>query len=324
MPTKRLIAFSFALCVGVTYLSTALEAEGQEVSQAQKDAFVEAQASFDAKDYATALQGFQALLTETGSPNARLYVARSLRELGRIAEAYDEMAATVREARERAEAEPKYVGTRDAAAAELALLEAQVGHVMIALADAPRGVSVKLDGEPVKADRLGRPLTVMPGSHEIVVAGPGVETETRPIELTGGETKSVAFALSPVVTQVEPPVAESPASTGGEVRIVGIVLASLGAASLGAFGATYALADDRFSTLERECPSAQCAVPKYADVVDEGKALERASIATLVAGAALLVAAVPMVIVGGPSDTWTTVALAPTTNGATLVVSGTF
>ena len=47
---------------------------------------------FDAQSYAKALPLFQDAYAQSKSPNARVYVARCLRELGRLPEAYDESA----------------------------------------------------------------------------------------------------------------------------------------------------------------------------------------------------------------------------------------
>lgn len=297
----------------------------------QKEAFAEAQRLFDAHDYAGALPKFQALFAETQSPNARLYVARSLRELGRIAEAYDEMAATVKDATSRAASESKYEGTRDAAAAELAVLEGRVGHLTIAVADAPAGTRVLLNASEVPAARLAAPITVVPGVQRVEISGPDVETVRREIDVNGGETKTLPLAVRAAAKQPEPgpkkpaPNEERP-QTGGELRIVGIVAACLGGAGLVTFGVTAGLSDAKFSTLEEECGGARCTDPKYADVVDEGKTLELVANVTLIAGSVLAAASIPMIIWGGPSDAEPAAAasLTPVPGGALLRLDGSF
>src|SRR5689334_2876510 len=114
-PTRILLALS--LCLTVPSMAAAQTAA---VAADTREQFAAAQKLFEAKDFTGALPKFKELVDATGSPNARLYVARCLRELGRTAEAYDEMATTVRDATQRAEAETKYAPTRDAAAAEMA------------------------------------------------------------------------------------------------------------------------------------------------------------------------------------------------------------
>ncbi|MDB5217583.1 MAG: hypothetical protein JWO86_5510 [Myxococcaceae bacterium] len=67
--------------------------------------------------FGRALEEFERSIALAPSPNTRLYIARSLRELGRWAEANEQYAATVREAEQRG---GRYLATRDAANVELA------------------------------------------------------------------------------------------------------------------------------------------------------------------------------------------------------------
>ena len=60
--------------------------------------FLKGKASFDRNDLPGALEEFRASLEIVASPNARLYVARTLREMGRLVEAYAEFGRTAAEA----------------------------------------------------------------------------------------------------------------------------------------------------------------------------------------------------------------------------------
>src|SRR5215470_14218306 len=86
-------------------------AQSKAETKAALDKFKQAQKKFEKKEYEAALELARAALEITGSPNARLYVARSLRELGHLDEAYDEMQRTHREALEAAKKDPKYEAT---------------------------------------------------------------------------------------------------------------------------------------------------------------------------------------------------------------------
>src|SRR5690349_20206805 len=124
-------------------------------AKAALEAFKDAQTKYEDKDYTGALEAATKAVELSGSPNARLYIARSLRELGRIAEAHAEMDRTLKEARDLADAkDSKYAATRDAAAAELALLDQKVGKIIVALADAPPNTSVTLNGTPLPASKV--------------------------------------------------------------------------------------------------------------------------------------------------------------------------
>jgi len=111
-------------------------------------AFTEGRKRFKAGQYAEALPLFEQAFQASHSPNARLYLARTLRALDRLTEAYTELQATLDEARARAESEPRYVETRDASAAELALLEPKVGKLTVVLSGPTAGAEVRIDGAP--------------------------------------------------------------------------------------------------------------------------------------------------------------------------------
>src|SRR5437868_6752686 len=60
--------------------------------------FKAAQQLYDKGDFAGALALFRDVMGINGSPNARLYAARCLRELGRLPEAYEELTIAIRDA----------------------------------------------------------------------------------------------------------------------------------------------------------------------------------------------------------------------------------
>lgn len=297
-------------------------------ADAQRARFAAAQTSYDERDFEDALAAFRALAEETNSPNAHLYVARTLRELGRLPEAFDAMQRTLREATARASTEAKYAATRDAAAAELALLAIRVGHVVIAVADAADGASVTLDGAPVSADRLGTSITVEPGEHAVTLGAPGAALVRRTVMVSGGETKTIALAAGPAADESAPAAATAPPEParpeGGGVRVAGLVVGGLGIAALGTGIVTGLLSDADYASLEDTCGTSRCTDPATADTIDRGKTLETISTVGFIGGAALLVAAIPMVVLGGPSESGGETSLVISPGGGALRVRGRF
>jgi hypothetical protein len=319
---------STALLLSATLLVTPLAVSAQTAGAASAaelraagKKFREAQKQYEQKQYAAALELAREALEVSGSPNARLYVARSLRELGRHAEAYEEMSLTLREASEMAQSEAKYAPTRDAAAAELALLQRKVGRVIIALADPPPGARVELNDERVAGERLGHPIAVMPGEIVVVATAEGAATIERKLVLAAGETRTLALAFSdssrhasgepPPAVGVEPATRDEPAPSGGALRTVGFVTVGVGVAGLAAFGIAGFMAKSEFDRLESECGSQRCGDAKYADNVDRGKRLETVANIGLIVGAVGLLAGGTMILFGGPKQK----------EGAELVVS---
>jgi tetratricopeptide (TPR) repeat protein len=109
---KRIVALTVALLLAT---GTANAEPGLDHYTAGRDAY-------RAGQYAHALEEFEQSYAATPSPNTHLYIARSLRELGRFSEARESYRATIREAEERG---AKYAGAREAAEAELRDLPAE-------------------------------------------------------------------------------------------------------------------------------------------------------------------------------------------------------
>jgi hypothetical protein len=279
---------------------------------AQVDAkaeFNDAQKLFDAGRQADALPHFRKAFAASNSPNARLMIARCLVALGKTAEAYEEMATTTREAAARADTDPKYARTRDAAAAELAVLERRVGKLVVALADPGAGATVTLDGAPLGADRLGIPIAVQPGTLTIEATHAGDAPVRREIAVGAGETKTVAIAFTsaasaasaagPVSTTPKPaPPVDAP-THGGGVRVAGFFVAGLGVAGMGAFVGAGLAAKSKFSSVEAACGGVRCTDPKYGGVIDSGKTLQALANAGLGVGVAGIVAGTLMIALGG-------------------------
>jgi hypothetical protein len=293
-----------------TLIAPALVALAQaSPAWAQADAqqlFADAQQRFDQRDYGGALPLFQQALEVSKSPNARLYVGRCLRALGRVVEAYDAMYATTREATKRAEADPKYGPTRDAAASELALLEPLVGKVVIAWSGA-KSAAITLDGKAVAAEKVGEPVTVMPGEHVVVVTPPGGKAIEQKILVEGGQSRMVTIGPEGGTGPGKPgegepspePAAES---SGGVVRMAGYGVTALGVAGMVLFGVGASQAQGKWGQLEDECGAVRCADPAYADTIDSGKTWQTVANVSLGVGIAALAGGIAMIIFGGPSE----------------------
>jgi len=278
-------------------------------TKAALEKFKQAQKSFDAKDYAQTLELARAALEVTGSPNARLYVARALRELGQLPEAHAELERTLKDARELARKDAKYEPTRDAAAAELALLDQRVGKVIVALVDPPPGVKVEVNGKPLDATQVGQPVAVAPGDVVARAHGDGAAPVEKQVQIAAGATLTVTLVFKPEAAQ-GPATAEKPAvsaaattkSRGSGLRTAGYVVAGVGVVGIAVFAVTGSMANAKYSELEDKCGSARCSDPKYADTVDSGKRLDTIANVGLIAGGVGLLAGGAMIVFGGPRE----------------------
>lgn len=318
-----------ALLLAAAPLALVTPARAQtELADSAKKQFKEAQKLYDQRDFEGALPLFEQVWDTLPSPNAKLYIARCLRELGRLPEAYEAFTVALNEASAKAETEPRFVGTRDAAAAEKAALEPKVGRLSIALDERPLGLVVELDGKALGPSRLGPILPLSPGSHRVAARAPGFERFEREVRLAGGESSTIAVVLRPVAKAPQEPVepvptgpqdpepplpkekakpAESPAAgedgpTRPEVpdhtlRWVGVGALGLGVAGLATFAVAGLGAQSKFDDLRAKCGGERCTDPADAATIDEGRQLDLFANVGLVAGGALVLLGSAMIIV---------------------------
>lgn len=310
-PLRRLLA---AALVTAVFVAVPLVAHAQAGDAAAR--FAEAQSLYDKGSFEEALAKLQPLADETKSPNVLLYVGRSLRELGRTTQAYDAMQLAVRVATERAVAEEKYAATRDAASAELAVLALKVSHVVVAIADAPDGSQVKLDGASLTPEQIGSSMTVAPGDHTVELVVPAGDPVRKSVTVAAGESKTVALAGGSAKPAAPPPPPPKKEPSGGELRTVGFIVGGVGAASLVVGIVTGIMANGEFSDIEERCGDSRCTDPTAADTIDSGKSLETVANVTLIGGAVLVAAAVPLVVFGGPSEPSGTASITASPSGA--------
>jgi hypothetical protein len=293
-------------------------------------AFLDGVELYEKKDCNAALPLLRQAHQATNSPNARLYIARCLLELGQLSEAYDEMKTTVSEATARADKEPKYAPTRNSAAAELAILDQKVGKLMVAISDPPEGTTVNVNDWVLAPDRWGRPVAIEPGKQTIVVKAPGKQTETRAVVVAAGQLKTLALSLRDEGGDEAPPkdIAPKPdqpsETAGGEVRTVGFVIGALGLVGVGVGAGLAAKAKSDFDGIDEECGSATCPA-EFQGRVDDGRSMQLGANIALIAGGALAATGAAMVIFGGPHEVGAeSAAITPLPGGGLFTIGGRF
>lgn len=277
-------------------------ASAQDNTAFAQQRFTRGTALYDARDYPRALEEFRASIELYGSPNTRLYLARTLRELGRLDEAVPEFERAVREAGDRARIDPRYAQTRDAAQAELLQVEPRVGRLTLTIPDVPAGASIRVNQRAVPVAALGIAMPVMPGAVTITIDAPGFEPEERRTEVAAGREATVGVVLRrsapaegtaevvPIPRPAAPP-AMAPSPRRGPPRSLAWIGAGVGVVGFAGFAAFYALASGRYDDLGARCAAGGCATIAQSDV-DEGRtfqALTNVSLGLGIAGAAAAV-----------------------------------
>lgn len=329
MIRTRLGAFACVAALGLTALPATAAPRGRAPSQtvSATKRFDAAQKLFDHGSYAEALEIFQGVYADTKSPNAHLMMARCLMALDRLVEAYDELTATMREAASRAEKEAKYAPARDAAAAQMALLEPKVGKLVITVADP--SARVMLNDVQLGEDRLGQTIAVMPGPNTLVAERPD-GTRVRSEQIVGaGETKKIGLSF-PATTSAElakapptpPPPAEEP--HGAPLRTAGFVVTGIGVAGLATFGVAELLANGKYSSLQATCKESRCPdSPATRDLIASGRTMDLVANIGLIAGITGIVGGGAMILLGWPPGK-ANVGFSASPQGASLSYGGTF
>lgn len=275
----------------VVVWSTAAGAAGIPADQASKDQWKAAQKTFqvadelyDARRFEEALTAYRASYDIVASPNSRLMVARSLRELGRLEEAYYELEGTVADAESAAEKDEKYAPTARAAREELEALRQRVALIRIELVRPPPGTRLSVGGRRVEPEALKRPLVVAPGPLTIVAEAPGRPKLRRELTLDAGTSSALELDLKPGAppARVEPaprrepaePVRRAPSAhtgdSGSALRPWAWVAGGVGLVGLASFGVFGALNNSTFGDLESDCPDGHCS-PDRGEDIDTGR-----------------------------------------------------
>jgi hypothetical protein len=283
---------ALGICLLAITWAADTRAEGASLDEASKEQNVAAQKAFeaadvlyDAKHYTEALAAFRASHGVVRSPNTRLMIARSLRELGRLGEAYAEAKAALAEAEAVSERHPRYAETARAAREDLRGLEPRVGFVKVDLAKAADdGLTAKIGERSFEVAALSESIAVTPGKTTVVVTATGPKEFRRDVAVEAGATQTVIVDFAaprstdsgkdPEPSPPEPPpkTAEGTASAAPDnsMRTWAYVAGAAGAAGLVTFGVFGLLNNSSYSSLEDDCPGGRCP-PGRNDDIDAGR-----------------------------------------------------
>jgi hypothetical protein len=323
--------FTRSLAFVLTVVLLALASPPAWAQNEAASQFREAKRLYDKDEYEAALSVFRLAWQRSKSPNARLYMGRCLLKLDKLLPAYDEFRATMFDAASMANEDEKYLTTRDAAAAELALLELRVGRVLITPDATAPDAPVGLDGETLPDEKLGELVVVVPGAHRVEATAPDRAPFSRDIEVAPGKTVAVAVTL-PLPDQESgsgTPAPIVPKRQKGDeglttMQIIGVSTVAVGGAVLVLAAASGAAAASRFSALEQTCGDQRCTDESAVRVVDTGKRFETLAYIGAAVGGAAVIAGGALILFGGPSDGGDEARLTPLPGGGLLTYRHSF
>lgn len=228
-----------------------------------------------------ALAEFDASRAIVASPNARLYRARCLQQLGQLVAAYTEFGRTMVEAMELAKLEARYSRTVEAATEERKALERDLSFVNVTIHHPRAETKVFVNGEEIRRTAWGQPAPAAPGIVEVNLKTPGFSEQIKQVRLEPGQSKDLTFDLTrdksgakrTVIVERVVPAAQTPKQpekSKSSLRPYAYLASGVGAAGIGAFAVFGIMSVNQHGKLEEACPNAECS-PDMADEISRGK-----------------------------------------------------
>ena len=276
------VALLLATCAWTVPLHAESAATASAPAKDEKARFAEAVRLYKAGDFSRALPEFEALASETGSPNARLYVGYCYAGLERPADAYAAFELAARGAGDDA----RYADTRTAALSELSNLTLRVAKLVVSPVEQPPGLVVKVDGVVLDPGAFDTHRVFPAGDHRVEATATGHEPIVREVHVEDGETKTVTLFFPKHDADAGRPAASAAprSGDGSGLRTAGFVAAGVGGAGLVAFVIGGLEAKKAYDSLEHECGAAPCSDTAHQRDVDRGKSWQTVANVGLVVG----------------------------------------
>lgn len=198
-------------------------------------------------------------LTTTG-----LWRARCLQKLGRFVEAAEQL-REVTQTDLGPDPLPVHVKAKQTAQQQHAALVARIPKLTVRIeGEVPEDTTVYVDGKALPVDRIGQPVPLDPGTHDIAVKGGGLSADKR-VALSEGQVLTLPLRLE------ERDTARGPTGAGVDsgfspAGIVGFVAIGVGAAGLAVGSIFGAMALGTRDDLDDNCPQTACLPAFHGDV----------------------------------------------------------
>jgi hypothetical protein len=272
-----MLASSLALADGVA---------PADATPAQKkvalDHFTTGKAALESKTYDKAITELRASLDAVNSPNARLVLARALRDSGQLGDAWTEYGRVAADATQLAATEPRYSQTADAANTERTEIESKLAFVTVTIAHPPADATLKVGGRSIPAEQWTSPIVATPGAVDVVLSdSKGKEVARQTVAATVGQRTPVALDAQPpppVVpvapsaddkpdfSKAPPPPQETPGRA--KLRPYAYIAGGVGVAGFAVFTIFGLMSNSDFNDLKSNCSNGTCPAGKAGEISD--------------------------------------------------------
>jgi hypothetical protein len=219
MRNRLAILGTLAVLAGCVVTTTTSHAEAQARPRTDKSklkeavkSFKAAQAKFDAKDYAGALELYTKAEGLLPGAKPKFMIAQSIDLAGKTADA---IAAyqTFLDSKPNPKKHQKRI---DAASKRIGELQATLpGTVTVTVAPADATATISVDGSAVEGNNT---LSLAPGDHEVVVSAEGYQDSSHTVKVEAGSEQTLEVKLEASAAAAEPagPLADEPADGAGD------------------------------------------------------------------------------------------------------------
>ncbi len=284
--------------------------------------FLRGKQLYDRRHYAEALGEFRAAIDIVASPNARLYVARCLRETGQLVDAYAEFGRTAVEAREHVTEDPRYGRTGESAAVERDALAAKLGFLTIHVSRAADTTTLHVGDDEIGRAAWGEATPVVPGTTTITVQTPPRDPVRQVVTAAAGQKLTLELdAEAGVAEEIVATSSPGPTPADHGLRPWAYVAGGVGAFGLVTFAVAGLLSNSAYGDLSSQCPSSACPASKSGEI-SSGRTEQMVANVGLVVGVLGVAAGVTIFAISAPPKASTTARLVWT--GSSFLVRGTF
>jgi hypothetical protein len=277
--------------------------------------------AIEAKNWERAVLELRSSLDIIDSPNARLELARALRDSGSLGEAWAEYTVTIDGATRLAATEERYTKTADAAKSEQAEIEPKLAFVTVSVLHAPADAVLKVGGRVIPSAQWTAPAVVPPGAVDVVLSdASGKEIARQTVNAPGGQKTAATLDAQPPPPPVEPkpePTPEPPPvvtpSPRSSLRTYSYVAGGVGAAGLVMFTIFGVMDNSTYSDLQSACSHNVCPPGKQGEI-DSGRTQQTLANVGLVIGGVGLAAGATLFVLSLSSK--------PAAEGTAALVAG--
>jgi hypothetical protein len=304
-PTAGALALSFAFAL-VSPVALADGVSPGDATAAQKkqamEHFTAGKTAAGSKSFEKAIEELRASLDVVNSPNARLELARALRDVGQTGDAWAEYGRVGDDARRLSGSEGKYAQAADAASAERAEVEHKLAFVTVTIAHPPLVATLRVGGRPVPPAQWSAPVITPEGAVDVVLVDDGGKELARQTVLAVvGQKTAVALDAEPAPPPPPPaaPAVENPddkpdfshapeattapPSDRSHLRPYAYVAGGVGIAGLAVFTTFGLISHSDFNDLRSACPNVSCPSSKAGEISD-GRSFQTIANVGLVVG----------------------------------------